>query len=167
MNKQICPRCKQEKDSVYFYTNEHHRSKKSKLSSYCKECTREYSREWNIKRRIRLKISPKFNGTKEEQKQRNREARNRYNKKLRLLIFNYYSNNKLECACCGEKEYGFLSLDHINGGGNTHRKEIGFGTQLYCWIIKNNYPPIFQILCYNCNLSKGFLGECPHKTRVL
>ena len=81
-------------------------------------------------------------------------------KKLRCL--EYYGGNPPICACCGEKEKQFLSLDHTNGGGNLHRREIGKGN-ICNWIIKNKFPQGFQVLCYNCNCAKGFFGKCPHK----
>lgn len=56
----------------------------------------------------------------------------------------------------------FLEIDHTNNNGNTHRKEVG--RHLYKWIIKNNYPRDLQILCANCNRSKGKFGYCPHHT---
>ena len=31
------------------------------------------------------------------------------------------------------------------------------------WIIENNFPKGFQILCHNCNVAKGLYGECPHE----
>jgi len=69
-----------------------------------------------------------------------------------------------KCVCCGETTQEFLSIDHINGGGNKHRQEIGIG-QIYRWLEKNNYPTDFQVLCYNCNLSIGFNGYCPHQRK--
>jgi hypothetical protein len=81
--------------------------------------------------------------------------------KKRLLVLKYYSNNKLECNCCSEKEIKFLSIDHINGGGTQHLKKIKMS--LVDWLIKNNYPKGFQVLCYNCNMAKGIYGKCPHK----
>jgi hypothetical protein len=81
-------------------------------------------------------------------------------KKSRLKILNHYG---AFCRCCGESTYEFLTIDHINGGGNKHSKEIGKGTSLQRWIIKNNFPKEFQILCYNCNCAKGHHGICPHQ----
>lgn len=66
----------------------------------------------------------------------------------------------------GEKEYKFLSIDHVKGNGNAHRRKIGgWGSSFYSWIVRNNYPKSLQILCYNCNLAKGFYGKCPHKEK--
>jgi len=67
------------------------------------------------------------------------------------------------CTCCGEDRLPFLALDHVDGGGSEHRREVGHGGPLMTWIISNNYPPVFQVLCHNCNISKGLYGKCPHQ----
>lgn len=74
-----------------------------------------------------------------------------------------YSNGVIQCACCGELEYEFLTIDHI-----VPRKEHGHdqsfsGRKLYLWLKRNNYPAGFQVYCWNCNLGKHRCGECPHK----
>ena len=67
------------------------------------------------------------------------------------------------CACCGEKRLEFLSIDHVNGGGTAHRKSFSGNTaSLYRSVISRGFPPEFRVLCYNCNLSIGFRGYCPH-----
>ena len=84
--------------------------------------------------------------------------------KERLTVIKYYSNGKIECNCCGEKIYQFLVIDHMDeryGKGHIHRKSIG--RTLPIWLIENNFPEGFQILCHNCNNAKGFYGICPHK----
>lgn len=75
------------------------------------------------------------------------------------------------CACCGESELIFLTIDHIDGEGNTHRREL-FGGRgggpFYRWLAKNGFPPGFQVLCFNCNLGKHINGGvCPHQQTVL
>jgi len=93
-----------------------------------------------------------------------KEAALKRYKKLRLSVLIGYSENPPKCACCGEKEINFLSLDHINGGGIKHRKQFNNQvTAMYRWIIKNNFPKGFRILCMNCNASYGHYGYCPHK----
>jgi hypothetical protein len=67
-----------------------------------------------------------------------------------------------KCACCGEDRYEFLSIDHVNGGGTRARKTQGGGSRLYRWLADHNYPEGFQVLCHNCNMSKGCYGYCPH-----
>lgn len=97
----------------------------------------------------------------------NKEKLNLYNKTLHInkktIVIEHYGG---KCACCGETEISFLTMDHVNGGGNQHRKEIFNGNKhgnIYPWLITNGFPSDFQILCWNCNLSKAFLGQCAHK----
>jgi hypothetical protein len=73
-----------------------------------------------------------------------------------------YGGDPPSCACCGETQTAFLCLDHIDGGGNQHRKSLPPGTNIYTWVKKNDYPKLFQVLCHNCNMSKGHYGKCPH-----
>jgi hypothetical protein len=77
-------------------------------------------------------------------------------------ILDHYGN---ECACCGETERLFLTVDHINNDGNEHRKKDPTGrATIYRWLINRGFPPGFQILCMNCNQGKHRNGGiCPHK----
>lgn len=81
---------------------------------------------------------------------------------MREAIVNHYGNGDPRCACCNMSGVEFLALDHKDGGGHKHRKEVGSGPVFYRWIVKNNYPDIFRILCHNCNQSLGYHGLCPH-----
>lgn len=66
------------------------------------------------------------------------------------------------CACCGETEPNFLSLDHIENDGADHRRKVG--KAIWKWLRDNNYPEGFQVLCMNCNHGKARNnGICPHK----
>lgn len=73
-------------------------------------------------------------------------------RKLKVLI--HYGGDPPKCACCGERIVEFLCIDHINGGGNKHIKKITHN-KFYAWIVRNNFPEGFQVLCYNCNKAKG------------
>ena len=57
------------------------------------------------------------------------------------------------CNICGEEDYIVLTIDHINQDGASHRKKIGLnaGTTFYRWLIKNNFPKGYRLLCRNCN----------------
>jgi hypothetical protein len=66
------------------------------------------------------------------------------------------------CACCGEATPEFLTVDHINGGGAEHRRQIK--QPLDRWLKKNGFPKEnFQLLCFNCNCAKYYFGGCPHQ----
>jgi len=81
--------------------------------------------------------------------------------KVKIEVLNFYSKGTMKCSCCGENIIEFLSIDHIEGEGNKHRKNIS--TNIYYWLKKMKFPPGFQVHCFNCNLAKGFFGVCPHK----
>ncbi len=90
---------------------------------------------------------------------------------LKAYVFGKYGG--AVCACCGENNLIFLTIDHINGGGTKHRREMGGGGRFnYRWIVRNNFPPGFQVLCMNCNFGKGqnFLRNgrniCPHSEAI-
>lgn len=78
---------------------------------------------------------------------------------LRNKFFEMYG---CQCMCCGEKEKAFLVLDHIENDGCEHRKEVGNSLNIYRDAIKKYRPDRFQVLCFNCNMAKQTLGQCPH-----
>lgn len=87
-------------------------------------------------------------------------------RRRRLEVFEAYGG--AFCACCGEDTYEFLTMDHINGDGASHRRELGNvrgerGMDIYFWLRRNNFPPGFRVLCMNCNFSLGYHGYCPHR----
>lgn len=68
------------------------------------------------------------------------------------------------CACCGETEERFLTIDHINGCTKAQRKAEGTGGALYRWLRAHGYPPGYQVLCFNCNMGREKNGGiCPHR----
>jgi len=76
--------------------------------------------------------------------------------RIKLMLFEHYSGKPPMCACCGDSHLVFLSLDHINGRGCKDRADLKLtGTNFYIWLIKNNFPEGFQILCMNCNHAKS------------
>jgi hypothetical protein len=69
-----------------------------------------------------------------------------------------------KCACCGEADPRFLTIDHINGDGRLHREALGRGSgRVWLDILKRGFPPEYQVLCYNCNSGRSINGGiCPH-----
>lgn len=66
------------------------------------------------------------------------------------------------CVCCGEREMGFLTIDHIHGGGTRERKQKGTKGSLYGRVWRQGCPrDKYRILCFNCNCSIGILGRRP------
>lgn len=62
-----------------------------------------------------------------------------------------------QCRRCAEKDIDVLTLDHKKENGGAHRREI-FGdkkaSRIYAWAIRNGFPKLFQVLCFNCNFKK-------------
>jgi len=116
---------------------------------------REQNRE-----KIRQRQHNYYQKNKEEIDERRRKGDKKRRMKTRIKVLSHYGN---KCACCGETETKFLTIDHIKGGGYKHRKKIR--VPFYYWLIKNDFPEGFQVLCMNCNFAKGMHGECPHETK--
>lgn len=128
------------------------RRKKLKESGLCTRCGKNQVATGRVDCEVCL----------EKQRKRSRE--------LKDIVFNKYGGYR--CECCGETIQEFLTLDHINNDGAEHRRQIaknrsgGCGRSLYLWIIRNDFPPIFQVMCANCNTGKkANNGICPHKTK--
>lgn len=85
-----------------------------------------------------------------------------HQQKIKKQVIEHYGGF---CICCKESNLVFLAIDHLNGGGSKERAKVGHGTQFYRWLIKNNYPEGYQVLCHNCNFAKR-MGPCPHTTGV-
>jgi len=88
-----------------------------------------------------------------KRKLRQRKYMKNYFMKIKLEVFRHYSP-ELKCNKCGFSDLRALQIDHIFGGGVTHLKKTN--GRLYPWIIKNNFPVGFQVLCANCNWIKRF-----------
>lgn len=93
-----------------------------------------------------------------------RELKKKSERKLKLEVFIHYGGSPPKCACCSETEFVFLSIDHINGGGSKHRREIR--KSIYRWLKHNNFPEGYQVLCFNCNEGKRIKGICPHQEEI-
>jgi len=110
---------------------------------YCPHQAQEIVNEYKNKKKSRTKQT---------------ECVARYCVRLRCQVIEHYG------ACCNETNLEFLCIDHIDGGGTKHRKEVGGSSiRLYSWLRKNNYPIGFRVLCQNCNQSFGIYGHCFHK----
>jgi hypothetical protein len=145
-----CTSCKRHKAVGQFYKQ---RRNKDGLQSQCKTCAKARLATARKIRRIAGELT-------DAQKTRQR---------LRREVLQHYGGENLQCSCpgCNVTQIEFLSIDHIDGGGHQHRKQIG-ESGLYTWLKRQNFPPGFRVLCHNCNQSMGAYGYCPHvQTKVL
>ena len=93
--------------------------------------------------------------------ERIRDERRRARSDIRRMVLEHYGG---VCACCGETEPAFLTIDHINNDGAAHRRAIGAtsASHFAVWLYRHGYPDGFQVLCANCNHAKAVVGTCPH-----
>lgn len=128
---------------------------RKRANQWCKDNREHRSLYWKEKRRVEKAL---FGKTKNSEQ--NRKSR----LKLKIEVVEKMGG---KCTCCGETEIEFLTVDHINNDGVTDRKNKIIpkgGASSFRYIKQNNYPPGFQILCFNCNYSKHLgNGICVHQ----
>lgn len=130
----FCNRCKQFKTPEEFSCN---RRKKDGLDIYCKPCAVKRCREYFLRK-----------------PQVQRAYKRQWISEQKEKVFLHYSGGKIGCVSCNYSDQRALSIDHINGDGAEHRREIKH-ENIYRWIVKNNFPSGFQVLCMNCQFIKG------------
>ena len=140
----------------------------------CPVCSKTYQKAYRAANKERLALFERNRNTErrknpewvEKERKRGREYWAAERHRAMMAYGGYH------CACCGETEPMFLSLDHVNNDGAEHRRELGYdgngkgaSSATLSWLRKNNYPEGFQILCMNCNCGKARNGGvCPHKS---
>lgn len=125
--EKICRKCRQWKNEGDFCK---HRCRVDGLSHVCKKCAGvEIKKHHEIHKNHAI------------------EAR----KEIRMKVLMHYSKGTLKCALCDYNNINTLTIDHIKGDGSEHRKELGGQWKLYRWLISNDYPEGFRVLCRNCN----------------
>ena len=94
------------------------------------------------------------------------EGNTKRRREVRDLVYRTYGGYR--CACCGETERMFLTIDHVANDGAEMRRNGTHsrgGTQFYQWLRKRGFPVGFQVLCMNCNVGKHRNGGvCPHQS---
>ena len=86
-------------------------------------------------------------------------TRKRYKLRIKQAVLEHYSAKKIPvCEGCGEAGIHLLTIDHINENGAEERRRLGKkgGVEFYVWLVKNNFPAGYQVLCYNCNWLKRY-----------
>ena len=163
-----CSKCESVKPITGF---SHNKSMPDGFANWCKECVRQVY--WSNPEKPRERARRFYRQHPEERKAYSRSYHRAHRDEVLEYMAEYYQSSKLaafdayggaRCACCGETQIGFLSLDHINGCTKETRKIQGLGGRLYQWLKKQGYPLGYQVLCFNCNLGRAHNhGVCPHK----
>lgn len=159
----ICKVCNQEKQLQHYQNG----SGRTYYRKMCVACWSDHRKPYQSKYRYENVVElSAYHKTKHERKKSDRNAAHRrHYRNLQKVVFDHYG---AKCACCGENESAFLSIDHKNNDGAEHRKKIGVGHILFRWIIDNAFPSTLQLLCCNCNIGKHRNGGvCPHEEKRL
>ena len=137
----ICRTCKKKKQREDFYEKFLERR-----NLQCKTCSRVYQ----------LASNKKIPSWRRAIYQRKR------NLKLRGEFIKAYGG---ACTCCGETNFGFLSMDHVEGDGARSRRASGGNMPEYLQAKREGWPDRYTVLCYNCNLGRHYYGKgtCPHE----
>lgn len=167
-------------------TPEFKRKNREKASQYYQAHRTEILSDPEIKRRVsqwskrhwqQVKDDPKRKSAKSnydsirgrkmrstgEGNQKLRASQVAWKKRLRAKLFEIYGH---ECACCGEQEKIFLTLDHVHNNGKEERESMTC-YDIYKKAIANPVSGEYQVLCWNCQMGKRYHnGVCPHKERI-
>lgn len=146
---------RKEKSRTYYQEN------KEKVKAKVKQYVTENKEAVSTRKRKHWKENAEVNHEKSKvYRAANREAlaqkKWEYYQNIRKEAISKYSNGLMVCASCSHDMWTDLCLDHINDGGTQDRKSNPQvkGHAVFTWVKKNDYPPIFQVLCYNCNQIK-------------
>jgi hypothetical protein len=78
----------------------------------------------------------------------------RWREAIRYAVLSRYGRDgEPICVHCGFTDIRALSLDHMQGNGNMHRRAIK--KWLYLWIKQQGFPTGYQTLCMNCQMIKA------------
>jgi len=173
-----CRVCHKSKPISEFYKRKKHGAVIG-VRNECKECTKKYKHNYYLKHKDeRREYNAKY---REENKEKLRRYNQKYyqenrkklieksikrskkwSQKIKKEVLSHYSHkNYPVCKKCGETDMRVLSIDHINGDGAKHRREIfgenkKSGRHFYKWLQENDYPDGFQVLCMNCQWIKRY-----------
>jgi len=160
-----CGETKQLDDFAIVYTK--NTRGKNYRQHTCKICANKEHAE--RMRKARANNAEKYRNHQKEHRNRHLKKVRRQQKeskqRLKLLCMEAYGGPV--CVCCGETCMDMLNIDHINEDGSYHRKNLNkhgnAGCSTYHWLKANDFPDGFQVLCYNCNISKHRNGICSHQ----
>lgn len=130
---------RKDKEEQRLYQQRYHREWYKRNRQGKLQRNKPITRRWYLKNKVMLK----------ERKQAQQRI-------LKAEVLTYYGEGNLVCVRCGFRDIRALSIDHIDGGGNQHRKKIGIGAGLsfYKWLKDAGYPGGYQTLCMNCQIIK-------------
>ena len=152
METRKCKRCGEVKENDQFRFNK----TLGTIGNICKDCRRKRDAERRAAEPEKFRAA--WNKWSEANPGRQRELSRLHDQRLRESVIGAYGG---ECSCCGERERDFLTIDHINGGGTQHRKQVH--GKVYAQLRRDGFPPGYRVLCWNCNWAFRLMDACPHR----
>ena len=156
------------RDEILEKNRKYYRDNRTKMLLQMKEW-RDNNKE---KHREKSRMWRKNNPEKVKQGNiRNRESIRLWSKKelkrLKYEVIKKYSKNKIECMCCGEDVYDFLTIEHIKNDGNEDSKKFKSSRKWYKHLIEKNLYDRITIACWNCNCGRNIREDkkCPHEVK--
>jgi len=143
----ICKRCFWEKE------------KPKRIAKRCE--LNKYNRERYLKPKIKEKILEKNQKWHKDNwetilpKKAKRFQENSWARKQQVVFF--YTKGTMSCSRCKEQDIDLLTVEHINGNGIKHRKKIS--SSIEKWLVDNDFPEEYDILCRNCNWKQYLLKK--------
>jgi len=155
-----CTKCGLKGPKVVFQVIQRSDRKHPSIVQPCKTCRSKKRKQiyWRDPKQARTASKNWRKRNTDYNKQRQKE----YCQKKRMEVLSHYG---FKCKCCDENQEVFLTIDHIDNDGSSHRNKLksSGGVRFYIWIIRSRFPTNLQILCWNCNLAKAQRGMCPHE----
>lgn len=124
---------------------------RNKNREHIRERDRQY--HWKNKEKKNKHSREQYYKHQKKYRLRAREQTKKSRMEHKLIVINHYSKGKNCCELCGNIDMDVLSIDHINGGGRQHLREIK-RTSLTEWLITNKLPDGYRILCMNCQFKE-------------
>lgn len=116
---------------------------------------KEYMKRWREKNRDKERLRHRL--WRQEHPEATKAFERNGRLRIKMEVLGHYSlTDTPSCNHCGFSDLRALSIDHINGGGTRHCKEVGAGKTFYYWLRKQGFPEGYQTLCANCQRIKQF-----------
>lgn len=161
--------------------------KKQKAREYSRRYYQAHKKEVQARHRIwKLSEKGKESGKKQRDRWRKspggrekiRASETRSRRKIGILPRTKMSNSERKlllraefmaahgnvCACCGEKDLKFLTIDHVQNDGHKETKGVALLRQMK----RAGWPrDRYALLCFNCNCGRARNGGvCPHVEKL-
>jgi len=122
---------------------------------YAKPETKEVQKKYRASLQGKAKMKEYYTSDKVKTKKIDNYAK--FDKKAKIII----GRGNLECACCGNKNFKWLQIDHIIPQ-RRRTKGVDNVSKLRREIAQGIRPDSeFQLLCANCNFAKKDHKACP------